>query len=1049
MSQRYWVGGTADWNGTAGTKWSTTSGGAGGSAVPTSSDNVFFDGGSGPFTVTISGVDANTLNLDFSGFNGTLAGVTTGIFLYGNLTLSAGMTITHTGNIAMSATSGTSTITSNGQTLTSQLTFDGAGGTWQLADDLIVTNTAGITLTRGTLDANNRNVTTSKFYCSNLNVKTLTMGGGTWTLTGTGTTVWNCYQGPTLNANTSTIKITGSSCDFSGGGKIYNNFWNASSGGTFTVIINDSNTFNDFKLDPGVTQKFNTTTTQTITSLTANGNSISLIYIISETAGNIFSLSKPSGTVTVNFCHIQDCIGTGGATWNAVDSSDDGNNTGWNFSGNNRYWVGSTASWNGTAGSKWAFISAGTGGVAEPTASEKVYFDAHSGVNTITVDTNTAHCNGLDFTNFTGTISGSTTAIVIDNGDLVFYSGMTNNFQSLFSFNSGTCHITSNGIAFAGTGNAIEIGVGGTPTVTLNDDLLINTLGAVFNLDQGTFNANGHNVTVPNFSYNSTSTAILNMGAGTWTITDTTVTSWNIPISTGLTLNASSSTLIFNGSSSSNTSFLGGGFTYNNFWDNMSGSGFLEIYDNNTFNDFQVDAGREVQFTHGTTTTLSSLTAIGTISNNITLISESSGNAFTLSKSSGNVVVDYCVIQDSHATGGASWGATRSTNSGGNTGWVFLAGDINVFDSITVSENISRTISTSSISVSDSLTLTEFENVIFPVRGNDSITITENVIVLIPTLFITVFDSITITENLSRSISTLVVSRFESITLTENLSLLIPILPISLSDSLTLTENISQNISNPGIFVFESMIETESVSVFSLPIAFSNLLFDSITIRENISLLIPTLPISVFESITITENVSLLKMSFISVFESITVSENVSTPQIILQISVSDSITVSENYFISFVLVSTADSITITENISVLIPVLPISVFDSLQMTEFMNVIFPIVVNAEYLTISENVSVLIPILPLSKSDLLTISENVSVSIVSSVNVNDTINLTENVNMSRISFISVYDSISLTDQASFESFLFSPSIQPPIGEISLQGTPIGNTSSLGR
>jgi len=42
MANRYWVGGSDQWNGTAGTKWALTSGGAGGQTVPTSADDVFF-----------------------------------------------------------------------------------------------------------------------------------------------------------------------------------------------------------------------------------------------------------------------------------------------------------------------------------------------------------------------------------------------------------------------------------------------------------------------------------------------------------------------------------------------------------------------------------------------------------------------------------------------------------------------------------------------------------------------------------------------------------------------------------------------------------------------------------------------------------------------------------------------------------------------------------------------------------------------------------------------------------------------------------------------
>jgi hypothetical protein len=41
MANRFWVGGTASWDGTAGTKWALTSGGAGGQAVPTSADDVY------------------------------------------------------------------------------------------------------------------------------------------------------------------------------------------------------------------------------------------------------------------------------------------------------------------------------------------------------------------------------------------------------------------------------------------------------------------------------------------------------------------------------------------------------------------------------------------------------------------------------------------------------------------------------------------------------------------------------------------------------------------------------------------------------------------------------------------------------------------------------------------------------------------------------------------------------------------------------------------------------------------------------------------------
>jgi hypothetical protein len=64
MADRYWVGGTANWDGTSGTKWSATSGGAGGASVPTSADDVFFDAtSSGPCTISTG----NTVYGDIGG----------------------------------------------------------------------------------------------------------------------------------------------------------------------------------------------------------------------------------------------------------------------------------------------------------------------------------------------------------------------------------------------------------------------------------------------------------------------------------------------------------------------------------------------------------------------------------------------------------------------------------------------------------------------------------------------------------------------------------------------------------------------------------------------------------------------------------------------------------------------------------------------------------------------------------------------------------------------------------------------------------------------
>ena len=126
MADRYWVGGTANWDGTAGTKWAAFSGGPGGETVPTTNDDVYFDANSGAVTVTVSTTrDCSSLN--FTGFTGTITGTST-IQPSGSFTLSAGTTWSHTGNIIFTAATGSWTVTTSGKTLGANATF---GSGWE------------------------------------------------------------------------------------------------------------------------------------------------------------------------------------------------------------------------------------------------------------------------------------------------------------------------------------------------------------------------------------------------------------------------------------------------------------------------------------------------------------------------------------------------------------------------------------------------------------------------------------------------------------------------------------------------------------------------------------------------------------------------------------------------------------------------------------------------------------------------------------------------------------------------------------------------------
>ncbi|RAN78022.1 hypothetical protein B5P43_18495 [Bacillus sp. SRB_336] len=152
----------------------------------------------------------------------------------------------------------------------------------------------------------------------------------------TNTTIGGCYSldlrsssvivgtGSTINMNYST-----SPAYVSGGG---NSFGTVNLSAT-TTTITGSNSFNTLSFAAGTTTLFANSTTQTLTNFNAVGTSSSPVILQSSTSGSKFTLSKPSGTVDAYYINVQDSTVTGGATWNAHNSGDAGNNTGWNWLG--------------------------------------------------------------------------------------------------------------------------------------------------------------------------------------------------------------------------------------------------------------------------------------------------------------------------------------------------------------------------------------------------------------------------------------------------------------------------------------------------------------------------------------------------------------------------------------------------------------------------------------------------------------------------------------------------------------------------------------------
>lgn len=193
------------YSGSVGTR-SFQFGGTGANTISTTTCK--FNITAGTDIIAMSGTNTGTSNLDFTGFSGTWSSTSTTITIANDLTLSATMTNSVTAGIQWTVNGRSGTLTSNGKAFASSFIINGTGTTVTLADHFVTSSS--LTLTLGNFDANNKNVTCFLFNTNNANTRTLTMGSGTWTITGNNTTVWHMLTTTNLtyNPGTSTINFT-------------------------------------------------------------------------------------------------------------------------------------------------------------------------------------------------------------------------------------------------------------------------------------------------------------------------------------------------------------------------------------------------------------------------------------------------------------------------------------------------------------------------------------------------------------------------------------------------------------------------------------------------------------------------------------------------------------------------------------------------------------------------------------------------------------------------------------------------------------------------
>ena len=599
--------------------------------------------------VTSGATQSNVMNFTLTGTTGTqqLLGsvkdltlntdaiftTNTTAYCYGNLNHIKVSLTASTGSLTFASTSGTKTITSNGQILLYPILFDGAGGTWQLQDALSVGNATSrtVTLTSGTLDLNSYTMTIFGIFSSdNSNTRRIqtTGSGGKIVLSlNTTTTVWSTTTATNMTTDGNIlVQLTGggattktiSAAGLSEANSI--SFQLSNTAGT--VAFTASNTVRNLTID-------NNSFTVSNIALTIYGNLIIGGTTVTLSAGaNVWTFAATSGTktITTNGKTIDFPVtfnGVGG-TWQLQDALSDGTSTSrtvtltngaLDLNGFTFTIFGQFSSSNSNArtiafGTTGKIVLSATGATTTTlctmttetnltvTGTNPLFQVTGSGVGPLTV-TSTSTLIDLQLSPAAGAtiaVTGNVKSFTIDNsGNITLSNGTRSIYGNLtiggtspiltagasvttFAATSGTKTITTNGetLVFPITFD----GVGGT--WSLQDALTMDS-SRVITLTNGTFNLNNYTCTAAGgFTFAGSGSKVLAHGTGDLVISLAGATAFNGNFPSITDGSAAPVTIINNGTATYNDdvpfSGAGGSISFNGtnqYLSTSANNGFL------------------------------------------------------------------------------------------------------------------------------------------------------------------------------------------------------------------------------------------------------------------------------------------------------------------------------------------------------------------------------------------------------------------------------------------------------------------------------------------
>jgi hypothetical protein len=522
---RFWVGGSGSWS--QSTHWSNISGGPGGATIPSLSDQVVIDVASGAsgFVITLDG-SPTCASFNSTGANNFTLSGSASISVQINGSLNIGTTTSHTFagtyNFSSPFLGNQITLNNSSNTIAAKFSFTGAGE-YKFQTNIILNNK--IEHSNGTINTNgkivnvqdyeaigslpknfnfeNSNIKITRYFIGSPGLLTLSTGSKI-ELSNPLAEIRNCN-----NLTFNSILFSATSTNITNNGQL-----NTSSGCTISKlefnhhgVIYGNHTIDTIKISQGKILSVGNGNILSVKDLLLSGSCTAYTTLKSTLQGTQATIQKSSGLVDLVQMKIQDINATGGATFNAYNSFNLGNNLGWNIqNGRLLYWVGGSGNWHDEA--HWSTSSGGTGGACYPNQFDNVIIDANSFTPTsksIQVTSASTSIKIKDFdcssnNDMGASITNSTSEFSEIHGNLI----LNNNFSIFGNLNLKGLNktIQSNGFTFNNSIFLID-----NASYSLLDSISSISIIEIVN---GSLQSNSKKIKV--FSFNVKNNSILNLG---------------------------------------------------------------------------------------------------------------------------------------------------------------------------------------------------------------------------------------------------------------------------------------------------------------------------------------------------------------------------------------------------------------------------------------------------------------------------------------------------------------------------------------------------------